>query len=150
MQKKSTMNQNCSHLYVGDVISGVSDERMPVFWRLHNVFPICHEPQQARPACRDGDASSQPVETKQKKKKKSAKTNSRQTQPTCRRNGPACTFERRHLARLRFRQAFLAGVGGQSQRDAAAAQQEANLLTSCVLVRQRGREALLTLEEFGG
>lgn len=64
------MNQNCSHLYVGDVISGVSDERMPVFWRLHNVFPICHEPQQARPACRDGDASSQPVETKQKKKSK--------------------------------------------------------------------------------
>lgn len=79
--------------------------------------------------------------TKQNKKQR-AKTNSRQTQPTCRRNGTACTFERRHLARLRFRQAFLAGVGGQSQRDAAAAQQEANLLTSCVLERQRGREAL--------
>lgn len=94
-------NQNCSHLYVGDVISGVSNGRMPVFWRLHNVFPICHEPQQARPACRDGDASSQPVETKQKKR---AKTNSRQTQPraggTDRRvplnvaTSPVCAFGR--------------------------------------------------------
>lgn len=120
------------------------------FGGFTTCFPsVTNHSKRGQPAETDGDASSQPVETKQKQKKR-AKTNSRQTQPTCRRNGPACTFERRHLARLRFRQAFLAGVGGQSQRDAAAAQQEANLLTSCVLVRQRGREALLTLEEFGG
>lgn len=39
------------------------------------MFPICHKPQQARPACRDGDAFSQPVETKQKKKEKKKSKN---------------------------------------------------------------------------
>lgn len=36
---------NVNYLYVGYVIAGIPDWRMPVFWRLDNVFSICHKPQ---------------------------------------------------------------------------------------------------------
>lgn len=44
-----------------------------------------------------------------------------------------CTFKSGYLPCLCFGQAFLTGISGQRQRDTAAAQQKANLLTSCIL-----------------
>lgn len=52
-------------------------------------------------------------------------------------NKTGCTFESGNLPRLCFGQAFLTGVSGQCQRDAAAAQQKADLLTSRILGEQR-------------
>lgn len=61
-----------------------------------------------------------------------------------------CTFKRGYLPRLCFRQAFLTSVSGQCQCDATAAQQKANLLTSCILGNQRGWQTEdHTLRNFG-
>ena len=68
--------------------------------------------------------------------------NSRQTTQTDSQNEnkTGCTFKSGYLPRLCFRQAFLTSVSGQSQRDATAAQQKANLLTSCILGGQSENE----------
>lgn len=52
-------------------------------------------------------------------------------------NKTVCTFKSGYLPCLCFGQAFLTSVSGQCQRDTTAAQQKANLLTSCILRDQR-------------
>lgn len=108
-----------NYLYVGYVIAGIPDWRVPVFWRLDNMFSICHKPQQSRPACRNRLLKSFQnwwndiyIEPKQR---------------------TFCTFKCGYLPCLCFWQAFLTSVSSQGQCDAAAAQQKANLLTSCIL-----------------
>ena len=49
------------------------------------------------------------------------------------------TFEGSDLPGLCFGQAFLTGIGGQCQRHATAAQEEADLLTSCILREPKGK-----------
>lgn len=61
-----------------------------------------------------------------------------------------CTFKCCNLPCLCFGQALLTGICGQCQRDAAAAQQKANLLTSCVLTKQTGWGIKVwTFKQFG-
>lgn len=104
---------------------------MPVFWRLDNVLSICHKPQQSWPACRN-----RPLKSFQNR------WNYIDTEPKQR---TRCTFKCGYLPCLCFWQAFLTSVSGQGQRDATAAQQKANLLTSCILgtkARERFMNAL--------
>lgn len=59
-----TVAWNCTYFYISYIIASLPYWRVPIFWRLCNMFSICYKPQQSWPACRDRDTES--LEAKEK------------------------------------------------------------------------------------